>query len=51
MSLRIVDLAGNVLGILELPGTVLLADLEALRRLGVHKVELLTFETTEGSSD
>lgn len=51
MSLRIVDLAGNVLGILVLPGTVLLADLEALRRLGVHRVELVTIKVTEGSSD
>jgi len=41
MSLRIVDLSGNVLGILVLPGTVLLADLEALRRLGAHRIEVV----------
>jgi len=51
MSLRIVDLAGNVLGVLELPGTVLLADLEALRRLGAHRIELVTLKITEGSSE
>lgn len=49
MSLRIIDLTGNVLGILALPGTILLADLEALRRLGAHRIELITVKTTEGA--
>jgi len=41
MSLRILDQAGNVLGTLYLSGTVLLADLESLRRLGAYRVELI----------
>lgn len=47
MSLRIVDLTGNVLGILVLPGTTLLADLEALRRLGAHRIELMTIKNNQ----
>lgn len=49
MSLRIVDFSGKVLGILVLPGSILLADLEALRRLGAHRVELLTLKASTGS--
>ena len=41
MSIRIIDRAGNVLGMLQLPGTVLLTDLESLRRLGAYRVELV----------
>lgn len=48
MSLRIVDFTGNLLGILVLPGTVLLADLEALRRLGAHRIEVVPTKVTEG---
>lgn len=51
MSLRIMDFSGKVLGILVLPGTILLADLEALRRLGAHRIELLTLNATKGSFD
>ena len=51
MSLRIVDLAGNILGVLELPGTVLLADLEALRRIGAHRIELVTLKINQRSSE
>lgn len=46
MSLRIVDFTGNVLGILVLPGTILLADFEALRRLGAHRIEVMPIKTT-----
>ena len=46
MSLRIVDFTGNVLGILVLPGTILLADLEALRRLGAHRSEVVPIKAT-----
>lgn len=41
MSVRIIDSAGNVLGMLQLSGTILLADLESLRRLGAYRVELI----------
>lgn len=41
MSLRIIDHAGNVLGMLYLSGTILLADLESLRRLGAYRIELI----------
>lgn len=41
MSVRIIDQAGNVLGMLQLSGTILLADLESLRRLGAYRVELI----------
>jgi hypothetical protein len=41
MSVRIMDRAGNVLGMLQLSGTILLADLESLRRLGAYRVELI----------
>lgn len=41
MRLRIIDQAGNVLGMLHLSGAVLLADLESLRRLGAYRVELI----------
>lgn len=51
MSLRIVDFYGKVLGILVLPGTILLADLEALRRLGAHRIELLTLKANEATFD
>ncbi|WP_206358787.1 hypothetical protein, partial [Pseudomonas viridiflava] len=36
------SVSGNMLGILVLPGTILLADLEALRRLGAHRIEVVT---------
>lgn len=42
MSIRVLGRTGDVLGVLELPGTVLLADLEVLRRLGAYRIELLT---------
>jgi hypothetical protein len=51
MSLRRVGLTGNVLDILVLPGTVLLVDLEALRRLGAHRIELMTAKVTKGTSN
>jgi hypothetical protein len=51
MNLRIVGATGNVLGILVLPATLLLADLEALRRLGARKVELLSAKTAEAPLD
>lgn len=51
MNLRILGLTGNVLGILVLPATILLSDLEALRRLGVRKVELLPAKTAEAPLD
>lgn len=41
MSVCIIDQAGNVLGMLQLSGTILLADLESLRRLGAYRVELI----------
>lgn len=41
MSVRIIDHDGNVLGMLQLSGTILLADLESLRRLGAYRVELI----------
>jgi len=51
MNLRIVGFAGNVLGILVLPATILLTDLEALRRLGVHRIELLPAKTPKAPFD
>lgn len=41
MSIRIIDYQGNVLGMLQLLETVLLADLEPLRRLGAYKIEVI----------
>ena len=41
MNIRIIDRAGNVLGMLRLPATILLTDLESLRRLGAYRVELV----------
>lgn len=41
MSFRIVDRNGNLLGMLRLQGSVRVVDLESLRRLGAHKVELV----------
>lgn len=41
MSIRVIDYHGNVLGMLRLLETVLLADLEALRRLGAYKIEVI----------
>lgn len=41
MSIRIIDYHGNVLGMLQLLETVLLADLESLRRLGAYKIEVI----------
>lgn len=48
MSVRIVDFTGKVLGVLILPGTILLADLEALKRLGAYRIEVLTTRADEG---
>lgn len=42
MNLRIMDLNGKMLGMLQLPPTVLIADLESLRRLGAHRIELVS---------
>lgn len=42
MSLRVMDFNGKMLGILKLPATVLVADLESLRRLGAHRIELVS---------
>lgn len=44
MSVRIIDRAGNVLGMLQLPASALLADLEGLRRLGAQRVEVIRGE-------
>lgn len=41
MSIRVLGQAGYVLGILEVPSTILLSDLEVLRRLGVHRIEVV----------
>lgn len=41
MSVRIIDRAGNILGTLKLPATALVADLELLRRLGAHRIEVV----------
>lgn len=48
MSLRIVDSTGNLLSLLVLPGTALLANLEALRRLGAYRIEVVTTKIIEG---
>lgn len=47
MSVRVMGKAGNVLGILELPSTILLVDLEVLRRLGAHRIELVVLKVSE----
>ncbi|MNC84006.1 hypothetical protein D3C75_1382830 [compost metagenome] len=41
MSIRVLGQAGDVIGILELPGTILLADLVVLRRFGAHRIEVI----------
>lgn len=41
MSIRIFDHAGNILGTLQLPASTLLSDLEAMRRIGVQRVEVI----------
>jgi len=46
MNIRILDNAGNILGTLHLPASTLLADLEAMRRLGAQRVEVI--KTIEG---
>ena len=46
MSVRIIDRAGNVLGTLQLPVTALVVDLEPLRRLGAHRVEVIHEQAT-----
>jgi hypothetical protein len=38
MSICLIDCQGNLIGILRLAGTTLIADLESLRRLGTHKI-------------
>ena len=40
MSVRILSRSGKILGTLQLPSSALLADLEALRRLGAYRVEI-----------
>lgn len=47
MSVRVMGKTGNVLGILELPSTILLIDLEVLRRLGAHRIELVALKTND----
>lgn len=42
MSIRVLGLAGDVLGVLELPSSILISDLEVLRRLGAHRIEVVT---------
>lgn len=46
MSIRIIDRAGNVLGTLYLSPSALLVDLEALRRLGAQRVEVIYEQAT-----
>lgn len=41
MSFRIVDRNGNLLGMLQLQGSVRVIDLESLRQLVTYKVELV----------
>ena len=41
MSIRILDHAGNILGTLQLPASTLLTDLEAMRRFGARRVEVI----------
>lgn len=41
MSFRVFDAVGQVLGVLRLTGTVRVIDLESLRSLGAHRVELV----------
>ncbi|EPL9726806.1 hypothetical protein MKS81_006505 [Pseudomonas aeruginosa] len=49
MSIRVLGQAGDVLGILELPSTILLADQEVLRRLGAHRIEVVAVKITVSS--
>lgn len=41
MSIQIIDCAGNVLGTMQLPASTRLVDLEAMRRLGAHRIEVI----------
>lgn len=41
MSLRIMDFRGNLLGVLRIPASVRVSDLESLRKLGAHRIELI----------
>lgn len=49
MSIRVLGQAGYVLGILELPSTILLSDLEVLRRLGAHRIEVVAVKISSAS--
>lgn len=40
MNVRILDRAGLILGVLNLPATMKLIDLEALKNLGAVRVEV-----------
>ena len=46
MNIRVLGQAGDVFGILELPSTILLADLEVLRRLGAHRIEVVAVKVS-----
>lgn len=41
MNVRILDYAGNILGTLQLPASTLLTDLEAMRRFGAQRIEVI----------
>lgn len=41
MTIRLLDRAGAILGWLTLPHTARLADLEQLRNLGAHRLEVV----------
>lgn len=41
MSIRVLGVAGEVLGILKLPSSMLLVELEVLRRLGAQRIVVL----------
>ena len=41
MNIRILDHAGNILGTLQLPASTLLTDLEAMRRFGAQRIEVI----------
>ena len=41
MTIRLIDRAGQILGLLTLPATTKLIDLEPLRQLGATRVEVL----------
>ncbi|MGE7097202.1 hypothetical protein ACQKIS_13745 [Pseudomonas fulva] len=41
MTIRIIGSAQKVLGTLQLPASTRLVDLETLRRLGAHRIEVI----------